>query len=293
MTALAEPTALRLRLLGCIRRRLAEPLVAVGASMRNRAHSGPERCRAVRVRLVDRPRLLLIPWITQLEWRITPLLEDWADVAAYDCPGVGDEPGDPSDAGAIIARGVAELDRRGGDRWVIVSDEFANAIAVHIARERPDAVAAMALGHACLSYERGGDDAPVRAELMAGFDKLLDTDYRSWVRAYTQITQGAYDDTTMQGFLERVPPGVCQRHSGVVDALNEDIDIGAELRRLDVPLLFAQHRECLVFTPAGYDEARAAFPGAETVTTEEKPNCSPAFAHALRSFVEQRVSAHA
>ena len=40
---------------------------------------------------VERPRLLILPEFTELEWTIIPLLEEWAEVASYDAPGVGDE----------------------------------------------------------------------------------------------------------------------------------------------------------------------------------------------------------
>jgi hypothetical protein len=51
-----------------------------------------------------------------------------------------------------------------------------------------------------------------------------------------------------------------------------------------VPMLFAKHDGCLMFTPEGYADALAAFPDAETFTTPEKPSASPAFAEALRTF---------
>ena len=41
---------------------------------------------------MERPRLLLVPMLTEVEWVIRPLLEEWAEVASYDAPGVGDEP---------------------------------------------------------------------------------------------------------------------------------------------------------------------------------------------------------
>src|SRR5204862_5909786 len=37
-------------------------------------------------------RLLLVPSFTELEWGIRTQLEQWADVATFDSPGVGDEP---------------------------------------------------------------------------------------------------------------------------------------------------------------------------------------------------------
>jgi hypothetical protein len=39
---------------------------------------------------VTRPRLLLVPEFTEVEWtQIRPQLDEWADVASYDPPGVG------------------------------------------------------------------------------------------------------------------------------------------------------------------------------------------------------------
>jgi pimeloyl-ACP methyl ester carboxylesterase len=240
---------------------------------------------------VTRQRVLLVPWITELEWRIRPLLEEWADVASYDCPGVGDEPPvDPHDADAIVGRGLAELDRRGWDRCIIAGDEFAAAIALRIASARPEVVEGLALGHACLRYDDHDADAPVNRDVMSGFNTLLDNDFRSWVRAYTQLTQGAYDDATMNLFLERVPPEVCAQHARVVDAFVLEVDVESELRDLNAPLLLAEHRDCLVFRRSGYDEAVAAFPDAAYVSTDEKPSCSPEFAAALRSFVPARTT---
>jgi hypothetical protein len=45
---------------------------------------------------MPRPRILLVPHFSDLEWRIKPLLEGWAQVASFDAPGVGGEP--PPDA---------------------------------------------------------------------------------------------------------------------------------------------------------------------------------------------------
>jgi pimeloyl-ACP methyl ester carboxylesterase len=241
---------------------------------------------------VPRPRLLLVPTLTELEWRIKPLLEQWADVASYDGPGIGNEPmADPLDADVLVARGLAEVDRRGWDRCVIAGDDMGNSIAVRIATARPEMVEGMALGHAALSFSTEGSDAPVNAEIMAAFNKLLDTDYRAWVRAYTQVTQGAYDDATMERFLERVPEEVCRRNQQLVEAIAAEADVGGALRQLNVPLLLAGHSDCLVFNSEGYQRAIAAFPEATTITTPEKPSCSPAFAEALRAFAASSVPA--
>ena len=242
---------------------------------------------------MDRPRLLLVTQITELEWRIKPLLEEWADVATYDSPGVGDEPRvDQLDYDGLVAHGVAQLDRRGWDRCVIAGDEFASGLALRIAAERPDRVAGLALGHAALSY-RDNETGPIDSSVMAGFRQLLATDFRSWARAYTQITQGAYDDATMERFIERVPPDVAQQLAQIAFRQMRDEDDSYEplLRGLGVPLLFAEHRDCIVFRREGFEEAAAAFPDAARLCTPEKPNCSPAFAEALREFCEPLFSA--
>src|SRR5947199_229500 len=69
-----------------------------------------------------RPRLLLIPSFTELEWTIRPALEEWADVASFDTPGVRGEALpfevelDESRAPAMLMQcreGNARGDRRG------------------------------------------------------------------------------------------------------------------------------------------------------------------------------------
>src|SRR5688500_7755031 len=99
--------------------------------------------------MTQRPRLLLVPHITELEWVIRPELEEWADVATFDVPGVGDEPPvEPLDRQAIIDRALLELDRRGWDSYILVSDGTALPTGIRVAHARPDAIEAMAVGHA-------------------------------------------------------------------------------------------------------------------------------------------------
>ena len=233
---------------------------------------------------MGRPRVLLVAQITELEWTIKPLLEEWAEVASYDAPGIGDErPPGGIDLEAHVQRALAEIDRRGWDSCVVAGDEFGSAVAVHVAAARPGAVTGLALGHATLTFEQEGPEAPVEGTVLAAFMQLLETDYRSWVRAYTQLTQGAYDDATMELFLERVPPAVAREVGALLYTLrNERIE--PLLRRLDIPLLLAEHRDCLVFTHAGFNGAASAFPSARTVSTVLKPSCCPDFAAALREF---------
>ena len=107
---------------------------------------------------MSRPRVLLVPTFTDLEWTIKPLLEDWAEVASYDAPGIGNEP-DPDGllTPATAERGITEIERRGWDGCVVAGDEFGSVAAILLGRRRPDLVDALAIGHAAVSYRRRGD----------------------------------------------------------------------------------------------------------------------------------------
>jgi pimeloyl-ACP methyl ester carboxylesterase len=221
-----------------------------------------------------RPRLLLVPAISELEWRIKPLLEEWAEVASFDPPGVGSEP--PSDAAmteAVAERGLAELDRRGWETCFVAADEFGTASAALLAATRPEAVSGLAVGHACLSY---GEEA-VNASVMGALTQIGKGDYRTYARHLTQTTQGAYDDELVEQFIERVPLEIATTEP-------RQEPVGDWLHEAGVPLLLAEHRNCLLFTEGGFQAAVAAFPDARTVSTVEKPSASPEFCEALRSF---------
>src|SRR5215208_7161312 len=122
-----------------------------------------------------RPCLLLVPAFTELQWTIKPLLEEWAEVASYDPPGVGSEPL-PKEAGlgpgmpepdrraafdewrrAATRRGLEELDRHGWERFFVVVDGEGSATGVRVAGERPEAVEGIAIGHAALSRSSEGE----------------------------------------------------------------------------------------------------------------------------------------
>lgn len=72
---------------------------------------------------MTRPRILLVPNFTELEWLVKPRLEEWAEVASYDPPGVGE----------------------------------GNGTAALIAADRAEAVQGIALGHACVNFEMTGE----------------------------------------------------------------------------------------------------------------------------------------
>jgi hypothetical protein len=231
-----------------------------------------------------RPRLLLIPLTTELEWLTSPQLEEWAEVATFDVPGVGDEPlVEPLDRTAIVNRGLLELDRRGWDSYILVADGAAVLTGVGVARARPEAVGAMALGHACLEHRIEGERPTINREVMEAFGQLAANDYGNFVRyGLTQVTHGSIGDELAARMLERVPVEVGR----TVWAMNlyDSESIEPVLREVNVPLLFAKHAGCLGHTEEGFNDAVAAFPEARTVSVDEAPCVSSAFAEALREF---------
>ena len=231
-----------------------------------------------------RPRLLLVPLVTELEWVIRPRLEEWAEVASFDVPGVGAEPpAVPLGRQAIVDRALLELDRRGWDSYVLVADGSVLPTAVRVASARPEAVRGMALGHTCLVHSLEGERATVNREVMEAFAQLAHNDYGNFVRyGITQLTHGSFGDELAARMLDRVPVEV-GRTVWELNVLDHE-PFGEVIRELDVPLLFAQHDGCLGHTAEGFEDAVAAFPEARTVSVAEAPSVSGEFAEALRQF---------
>jgi len=180
-------------------------------------------------------------------------------------------------------RGLEEISRKGWDSFVVVADSGGIPSAARLAHARPDAVEALALGHACLSLERDGARAPVNKEVWSAIDSLVDQDREQFIRhAITQLTGGSYDEEMAARMVERVPielfARTWQQRSGQ--------PVGELIRQLDCPLLFVKHEGCLMFTDEGFDDAVAAFPRAETGAVGKKPSVSPEFADLLREFCE-------
>lgn len=246
---------------------------------------------------MKKPRLLLVPEFTELEWGIHAELEQWADAATYDPPGVGEEPIEDEQVEALRSgdlrlrelfarRGIEEIDRRGWDRFFLVADGYGDATAARIAVERPEAVRGIALGHACLSYDMEGERAPVSREAWAAMLQLLRHDHREFIRhGIVQITRGSVDDEAAKRMVERFPDGeFVKRAWETLETQHEPI--GEMLRTVGCPLLLAQHQECISFREEGFEDAVAAFPGAQVVRVPQAPAVSTEFAEALKEFCE-------
>jgi pimeloyl-ACP methyl ester carboxylesterase len=237
---------------------------------------------------VERPRLLLVPEFTEVEWdAIRPRLAEWAEVASFDPPGVGDEPrAGRLDREVIVTRGLEELDRLGWDACFIATDSWGIASAVRLALARPNAVLGLALGHAKLSQRREGERAPVNGPVYDALAELIRTDHEAFIRhGIAQATGGSVREELAGRMIERFPHDLLV--SGWEELTREDEEIGDLLRQVDCPLLFAQHVGCLGSTEEGFEDAAAAFPEATTVAVEDAPLSSEKFADALRDFCEQ------
>jgi hypothetical protein len=240
---------------------------------------------------VSRPRLLLVPEFTEIEWVIRPQLEEWAEVASYDPPGVGKEPlpeGDPESFGPELfaERGVDELDRQGWDRCFVVADGWGIPSACRIAHARRETVQGIALGHARLSHRTNGERAPVNGEVLAALTQLIEHDYHSFVRyGISQATQGLISEELAQRMIERFPRELMAL--GWHRVTTDDSPIESWLREIDRPLLLAKHEGCLISTSEGFEDAVAAFPDAKTFITPDGPTTDPAFSDVLRSFCEE------
>src|SRR5581483_7300437 len=247
-----------------------------------------------------RPSLLLIPSFTELEWRIRPALEEWAEVASFDTPGVGNSllPAgldvDSVDRGELLARwrelaverALEEVERQNWNRFVVVADSLGHPTAVGVTRARPGDVTGLALGHAALSHAVDGERAPMSGVVWEAMSQLAHQGSDTFVRyGIAQMTQGGIDEETARRMVDRFPD--MDLVSAVVHAVGEDPEpIGGDVAALDLPLLLAKHEGCIGHTDEGFEDMVAAFPEAQTVICPETCASSPTFAKALRGFAE-------
>jgi hypothetical protein len=246
---------------------------------------------------MDRPRLLLVPTLTEIEWVTKPLLEEWADVASYDAPGIGSEPAvDDFGPQAVARRGLAELDRLGWDDFVLVADEFALPAASLVVAAVGERLRGMALGHARLSNSSDGERPAVNAQVLDGIRTLMRTDPRSFVRQMFKMTVGegmvgGYGDEMIDEYQRRVP---FELGIPFYDSLDVDAEgMAQRFMSADVPMLLAKHEGCLLFTGESFDDMRAQLPEARSSSFIDKPSTSPEFAQVLREFCTSLATAQA
>jgi hypothetical protein len=249
----------------------------------------------------EQPRLLLVPSFTELEWGIRPELEKWADVATFDTPGVGRESlppdldTDPDRNPRLLAdwreasvnRALQEVERRGWEDFVVVTDAYGHLSAVLVAERRRDAVRGLALGHASLSHSTEGERAPMSRATWDVMVELARQGGDAFVRyGIAQATRGGISEDVAKQMVERFPD--MKVVTLTIETLaREPEPIGDRLRILDLPLLLGKHEGCLGHTEEGFEDIVAAFPRARTVVCPETCCSSPAFAAAIRSFCDE------
>ncbi len=240
---------------------------------------------------MPRHRILLCPQFTELEWAIAPRVREWAEVATFDAPGVGDEPlpGGAADFSreSVVQRALEEVGRLGWDSYFVVGDAWGTATAVRVAAARPGSVLGIALGHASADYGSEGERPAVNGEVVAAMAQLLRSDYDSFVRyGLTQFTQGGFDEERAGEMVERFPRTEIASQVWEVNVARPE-PIAELLGKLDKPMLLAKHDGCLVFTPEGHADLVSAVRHARTVSVEKAPSASEEFASALRDFCEE------
>jgi hypothetical protein len=228
------------------------------------------------------PRILYVPIFAAFEAR--PLAEraaDWAEIASFDGPGTGSRRDEqPGGSEAMAAAGAERLDELGWDSCVVVCDSHAQASGAELARRDPRVVG-LAMGHAALRYEADGPKPTLSPGVHAAATQLLDTDYRSFGRAVTQMTQGSFDDQWVEEFMEEVPPKAARVRFAELVASRE---LASRLQGADLPLVLARHVGCVMWTSEGFAEAVAALPHAIAVDCNDIPLADPAFHSALREL---------
>jgi hypothetical protein len=243
---------------------------------------------------MERVRLLLVPQLSEIEWLNRPALEEWAEVASYDAPGVGDEaPVEDFGSEAIGRRGIEEIRRRGWERCFVAADEFGVAAALHLAASAPELLQGIALGHARLSNSVDGDRAPVNPAIHSASGSLIRRDQRAFVHQLFRMTggermEGGYGAGMVEEFLRRVPVELMLPFWD--SRPEEGADFLPALEALDVPMLLAQHKGCLLFTEDGFDDAVQALPHARAFQCDDKPSTSKGFASVLRDFCLEHAS---
>jgi pimeloyl-ACP methyl ester carboxylesterase len=249
----------------------------------------------------ERPQILLVPSWSEVQWAIKPRLEEWADVASYDPPGVGAEPpGEGRLPEAIVTRGAAEIERRGWTRCIVVGDDFGSVFATLVAAAQRPNVAGLALGHACLEHRLDGPRPTMIPDLLEMGRTLLDIDFRQFIRQDVGLWDSRADysvdsaDELVEELVERVPREFAMQLMAELEEGIEDAGASLEpfLRELDLPLLLAAHDDCAMFTPHAFEDITSAFPDAATLATPMSPCLSAEFADALREFAGRVGTRH-
>jgi hypothetical protein len=234
---------------------------------------------------MDRPRLLLVSGVCELEWQIKPELESWADVISLEPPGVGESPGEWG-IDAAGERALELADEAGWSDFVLATDGWGSWYLPGILAMRSEALAGLAVGHAALTNRMEGDRPVRNAAVWAVLAEMIGKGREQFAPfAITQFTSDGIDEPLADEMINRVPIPVFE--AMIEEGGAAEYDLRESLKALDVPILLGQHKGCLLYTDEGYEDAVAEFPEARRCATEKMCSADPAYASALREFCEE------
>ena len=228
-----------------------------------------------------RPRLFYVPIAAAFEAERVAEQVDWADVESCDSPGAGAARGsEPRGVAGVVDSALARLEELGWESCCIIGDSHGQAAAIEVALARPERVLAVGISHAAAHYRLEGERPAMTPAVHDAAARLLDTDYRSFARAITQLTLGLADDEWIERWIAEVPQPVTQSVLGELS--DRQPDLVARLADSELPVVLGQHLGCLMWTPEAFADARAALPHARAVRCEGIPAQDDAFLAAVR-----------
>lgn len=231
-----------------------------------------------------RARILYVPIFAAFEAdQFAEATAEWADVESFDTPGCGerrDEP--PCGVEEIAAAGAARLDELGWDTCVAVCDSHAQGAGAELARRDPR-VKGLGMGHAALRYDIDEQRPALSPAVHSAAARLLDSDYKSFAHAITQMTQGAFGEEWIAPFVEQVPREVARDRLGGLPGQ----ELASRLSGEEIELLLARHVGCVLWTSEGFQDALSVLPEATAVDCETVPLSDPAFHAAMRELCER------
>ena len=232
---------------------------------------------------MSRPHLLYVPLSAAREGAPVTALADWADVASFDAPGVGTNQGlELRGVAGVVDAARARLDELGWDTCGIVCDSHAQAAAIELALAEPDRVKGIFIGHAAARYTVSGPRPALNPGVRDVAQKLLDTNYRAFARAVTQMTRGLSDEALVDAWIAEVPHPVARDIFG--DLMQNEPELVSRLAGSDLAIVLGKHRDCVIWAPEAFADACDAVPDATAVSCGScYATQDPAFLAAVRA----------
>ena len=230
---------------------------------------------------MSKPRVLFVPIAAAIEVNHIAPSYEWAEFVSFDAPGAGANRAlAPRGVAGVVEAAVRQLDELDWTSCCVMAESHGQAAAIELAVSHPDRVAAICLGHAAAHYRVSGDRTAMVPAIHDAAAQLLETDYRSFARAITQMTQGLLDDDYVEAWVEAVPQPVA--YDLLSELTRTEPDLVERLSGSDLPLVLGKHNGCVMWTPESFEEACQAAPRATTVVCDEIPTKDPAFVEAVR-----------